>query len=60
LTRAFAAIREAAIPSLIDRLVDDNKSRRSAAAKILGAITEQSFGEDRKEWQQWWENNRRN
>jgi hypothetical protein len=47
-----------AIPELIQALSDSNSNVKTGAHDALKVITEQDFGEDAAQWQQWWEQQR--
>ncbi len=47
-----------AIEPLIKLLTDENERVRTSAANALQSLTDQDFGSDAGQWQQWWENSR--
>lgn len=47
------------VESLIAALKDKEAPVRSAVAGALGQLTGQSFGENRKQWEQWWKQNKK-
>ncbi len=47
-----------AVPALIQVLNDESISVRIAAASALRHITYENYGEDRTQWQNWWEQNK--
>lgn len=53
---ALGAMKErSTCPVLIDATKDDNYRVRGAAMDALRELTKQSFGNEPKEWQNWWE-----
>jgi HEAT repeat protein len=53
--RAMEDIGTRAIPVLIQTLENENLAARANAARALEKITGQSFGENPKHWQTWWD-----
>ena len=49
-----------AVPALIELLSDSHWKVRGQAADSLQRITGLYLGDDRDQWQEWWENNREN
>jgi HEAT repeat protein len=49
-----------AIPALVGALSDQNWGVRMNATSALGKITGQTFGDDVKKWQRWWEKQKKN
>lgn len=53
--RALQSFPEAeAVPELLPALADDRIEVRATAAASLGAVTGQTFGDDRLAWGRWW------
>lgn len=46
-----------AVEPLIESLRDKSETVRWVAANALTSITNQKFGEDAEQWEQWWEQN---
>ncbi|MHC4136389.1 MAG: hypothetical protein ACYTDU_16950 [Planctomycetota bacterium] len=57
-TPATPEVKREAIEILLKSLRSDNETARQAAARQLGNLTGQDFGEDAKAWEEWWARNK--